>query len=510
MAQESNNCGNTIVLANDSDFLFFQGCKYVTFDAGIECSANMTPVARILTRQGLSNHFDTNERTLVEWAVYLGNDFTGPLVRSTKTKGRQAHQDQLFKVMDASLQECKEDTSMLPDRHEFQQDPEGMLDELDTVLGETKRLHSDHHGLQTAIDFSRAYYNHGDMDVFDDDTNEHGTKNHGNDNNDNDGGGGETTKDPITFATYIDRMDVRNGNFAKDMTSEFGPTMLMAMAQTKTNHHHQTAIERVLNGERYYYNEAGERFHDNGHCGHEKEDGRMLDVQLEWGDVQFAYQYQKCCKSLASRIKGYAEEEVHSEQGLIYNILLSNVKNAPASLFHGPTFHLLMRECRQKEQEEGETRQQQQEQQQQQQQWETDVREQLNTANEAEDGGGGDNGTGGDNDDDDTEDRHNTLPIDDHRARILKHIEHHRVTIIQGETGCGKSSRVPALLLEGARQPHRIKMFVSQPRRIAATTLKRRVAETLGERVGLRLGNGVRDESKHTQIWYCTAGYLSR
>ena len=85
-----------------------------------------------------------------------------------------------------------------------------------------------------------------------------------------------------------------------------------------------------------------------------------------------------------------------------------------------------------------------------------------------------------------------------------------KVTIIQGETGCGKSSRVPALILAGSNQPHKLKMFVSQPRRIAATTLKKRVAEVLGSRVGLRLGNGIRDECKDTQIWYCTAGYLSR
>ena len=34
-------------------------------------------------------------------------------------------------------------------------------------------------------------------------------------------------------------------------------------------------------------------------------------------------------------------------------------------------------------------------------------------------------------------------------------------------------------------------IMVSQPRRIAATALKNRLQESLGSKVGLRLGNGV-------------------
>ena len=43
------------------------------------------------------------------------------------------------------------------------------------------------------------------------------------------------------------------------------------------------------------------------------------------------------------------------------------------------------------------------------------------------------------------------LPIDDHREEILKLISRDRVTMIQGETGCGKSSRLPVMLLEDAK-----------------------------------------------------------
>jgi HrpA-like RNA helicase len=42
------------------------------------------------------------------------------------------------------------------------------------------------------------------------------------------------------------------------------------------------------------------------------------------------------------------------------------------------------------------------------------------------------------------------LPIDLHRHTILERIRHERVVIIHGETGCGKSSRLPQFLLEDA------------------------------------------------------------
>lgn len=60
------------------------------------------------------------------------------------------------------------------------------------------------------------------------------------------------------------------------------------------------------------------------------------------------------------------------------------------------------------------------------------------------------------------------LPIDEHEEQIIHNIANHRVTIIHGETGCGKSSRVPVMLLN-APSPEptlpRVKFFISQPRR---------------------------------------------
>jgi hypothetical protein len=55
------------------------------------------------------------------------------------------------------------------------------------------------------------------------------------------------------------------------------------------------------------------------------------------------------------------------------------------------------------------------------------------------------------------------LPVDKHRQRIIDHIRHHRVTM--GETGCGKSTRIPEMIFESEHKAGReCRMFVSQPR----------------------------------------------
>jgi HrpA-like RNA helicase len=104
-----------------------------------------------------------------------------------------------------------------------------------------------------------------------------------------------------------------------------------------------------------------------------------------------------------------------------------------------------------------------------------------------------------------------TLPIDAYLDEILYRIDRDRVTIIQGETGCGKSSRIPVMLLEDSqRRGVKCRMMVSQPRRIAASSLMKRVRSTLGMQVGLRMGHGIKDESDDTNIFFVTTGYLVR
>ncbi len=110
-----------------------------------------------------------------------------------------------------------------------------------------------------------------------------------------------------------------------------------------------------------------------------------------------------------------------------------------------------------------------------------------------------------------------SLPIDEHEEFILENIRNHRVTIIHGEIGCGKSSRVPVMLLNHPPpqdELDKVKFFISQPRRIAAKALVERVRSCepqLSDKFALRMGHGWREyESSQTQAYFCTTGYLVR
>lgn len=103
------------------------------------------------------------------------------------------------------------------------------------------------------------------------------------------------------------------------------------------------------------------------------------------------------------------------------------------------------------------------------------------------------------------------LPVDKYRDEIIHRVERDRVTIIHGETGCGKSSRLPVILLEHCESSGKpCRMMISQPRRIAASSLMKRLRTTLGEKVGMRMGHGVKDEFESTAIHFVTTGYLVR
>ena len=106
------------------------------------------------------------------------------------------------------------------------------------------------------------------------------------------------------------------------------------------------------------------------------------------------------------------------------------------------------------------------------------------------------------------------LPISAHRRKLLDLIEEHRVVCVEGETGCGKSTRVPQYILEHALSqspPRPCQILVTQPRRMAAVKLAERVANERGERVGHTVGycvGGDRTNFSGAAITYCTTGYF--
>ncbi|CAG7931944.1 unnamed protein product [Penicillium olsonii] len=112
------------------------------------------------------------------------------------------------------------------------------------------------------------------------------------------------------------------------------------------------------------------------------------------------------------------------------------------------------------------------------------------------------------------------LPIWGFKDEILHTLDDHRVLIICSETGSGKSTQIPSFILEHEMiQGRPCKIYVTEPRRISAISLARRVSEELGESkndVGTNrslIGFAVRLESKFTQstpLIYATTGVVVR
>ena len=102
------------------------------------------------------------------------------------------------------------------------------------------------------------------------------------------------------------------------------------------------------------------------------------------------------------------------------------------------------------------------------------------------------------------------LPICEMKDEILKQVAENRVVTIIGGTGCGKSTQVPQFIIrEAAAKQLPCNIMVTQPRRLAATSLARRVAEELGLTMGGEGGYRIRGETvPGDHLSFVTAGYL--
>lgn len=83
------------------------------------------------------------------------------------------------------------------------------------------------------------------------------------------------------------------------------------------------------------------------------------------------------------------------------------------------------------------------------------------------------------------------LPITSKKDEIIETLKDNQAVIISGETGSGKSTQIPKMCLEAGRGI-RGKIAVTQPRRIAAMTISRRIAEELNENLGQSVGYKIR------------------
>ncbi|KAF2088532.1 P-loop containing nucleoside triphosphate hydrolase protein [Saccharata proteae CBS 121410] len=112
------------------------------------------------------------------------------------------------------------------------------------------------------------------------------------------------------------------------------------------------------------------------------------------------------------------------------------------------------------------------------------------------------------------------LPMFQFRDAAISAIERNQVVILCGETGCGKSTQLPAYILEHELSNGRqCKIYCTEPRRISAISLAQRVSEELGEHkndVGTSrsvVGYAIRLESHvaaTTRLVFATVGIVLR
>jgi len=93
------------------------------------------------------------------------------------------------------------------------------------------------------------------------------------------------------------------------------------------------------------------------------------------------------------------------------------------------------------------------------------------------------------------------LPITAKKDEILRAISRHPVVIVSGETGSGKTTQLPKFCLAAGRGMGGI-IGHTQPRRIAAMTVARRIAEEFGQELGRAVGYKIRFKDRTSKDAY--------
>ena len=102
------------------------------------------------------------------------------------------------------------------------------------------------------------------------------------------------------------------------------------------------------------------------------------------------------------------------------------------------------------------------------------------------------------------------LPITLRREEIVEAIRRHQVVVLAGETGSGKTTQLPKMCLEALPEARGM-IGCTQPRRVAAQSVSRRVAEELQVTWGREVGCKMRfqdDTGRETRVKFMTDGIL--
>lgn len=106
-----------------------------------------------------------------------------------------------------------------------------------------------------------------------------------------------------------------------------------------------------------------------------------------------------------------------------------------------------------------------------------------------------------------------SLPIASVEKRLVDEASKNDTIIIVGETGSGKTTQLPQYLFNAGFCRDGKVIGITQPRRVAAVTVAKRVAEECDAQLGQKVGYAIRFEdltSSSTRIKYMTDGLLLR
>ncbi|XP_073048954.1 probable pre-mRNA-splicing factor ATP-dependent RNA helicase DEAH2 isoform X4 [Primulina eburnea] len=115
-------------------------------------------------------------------------------------------------------------------------------------------------------------------------------------------------------------------------------------------------------------------------------------------------------------------------------------------------------------------------------------------------------------------DKRKSLPVWHQKDEFFQALKANQALILVGETGSGKTTQIPQFVLEAIEMesPDKRKKFMvgcTQPRRVAAMSVSRRVAEEMDVTIGEEVGYSIRFEdcsSARTVLKYLTDGMLLR